>query len=164
MSNINPIRRGRPTNAERFARLQALAVRSTEQQRVYETLNTKLNKPKATAVAKPARVPKFTIRNGSHINNCSTNIIPSPTGNCQVSSIQYANDALGRVKDKDDFNELMSCLSVGRAIKLFDIHKSYADTIDKYIEEDAKVFRQDYISTNKSSMAIYLVKTDKYRK
>lgn len=94
--------------------------------------------------------------------NCINTIVPSPTNNCQISSLASANLALMY----DNPIELITLLWLRtmKRILLIDVHQQYEKQFEELFGTENILTKNKYTSTNNSQMMIYLFKTDNLNK
>ena len=86
------------------------------------------------------------------------------TGNCQLGSIAYVNNILGKLESDKDVTSLFKSLAIELNGSyppqlLFDVKQKYAQLVRDYFEV---VVDAPYTSTNKSEMVLFIVKSPFY--
>ncbi len=91
------------------------------------------------------------------------NIIPTPTGNCQVYSIGNSKLLFHHVFTKQEILSILKeCQKIGNKNQLLiDIESSYEDKVEDIFSKYHIVFKQQYANTKYGTkMTMYLLKTD----
>lgn len=98
-------------------------------------------------------------------------VVPSPTANCQVMSlynigpILYQNESRPDYDiTKDEFKQVLSRIkrdTENKHLIFCDIKHKYINKLDSLIKECEfqVIFKNEYVSTNKSNMCMYLINT-----
>lgn len=98
------------------------------------------------------------------LNN--SHMVGSPTGNCQIFSIIYANQILHvnytEAQQKASFKEHYT-YSGHKNMMLIDVNTNLESRVEALFGSDYIVFKSPYISTNATKMTIYLIRTEVFK-
>lgn len=79
----------------------------------------------------------------------------SPTGNCQLGALTYANNMFAYENAREIYNQLVKLSP--RPIYLLDVTNTIASQVDTIFKKSEIISKTPYSSTNGSQMVIYLI-------
>lgn len=120
--------------------------------------NTDLNTKEKVFVYK-----KYPVKNTNgivHIANCSCSLLNSPTGNCQISSVQYFNhlNGWGEILTKEILASFWMATDRKRML-LIDVNSNFENFVETIFPGQLIHTKFPYKSTNGSAMILYFVRT-----